>query len=92
MAYKVTTPALHTPSIPRGLEHFDKLPDSAYVQLAVICGIYDCSSATVWRRVKDGNIIPPVKLGKRTTRWQVGELRKALEQASLVNIHQGEKA
>jgi predicted DNA-binding transcriptional regulator AlpA len=90
MANKLKPHPSHSPSLPQGLEYFEKLPDSAYVALAVVCGIYDCSSATIWRRVKDGDIVPPVKLGKRTTRWQVGELRKCLAQASLVNFHQGE--
>ena len=69
-------------SVHPALEFFDKLPDSAYVPICVIRSIYACSDATVWRRVKSGEIVRPVKLGKRTTRWQVGMLRKALKQAT----------
>ena len=35
-------------------ENFDALPDSAHVRLPVVVGLFACSAATVWRRVKDG--------------------------------------
>jgi prophage regulatory protein len=57
---------------------FDDLPDSAYVALPVVCALYDCSPATVWRRVASGQLVAPHRLGTRTTRWRVGELRAAL--------------
>lgn len=60
------------------IENFDRLPDSAHVQVLVVCTLLACSPATVWRRVRNGEIVPPVRLGKRTTRWRVGELRASL--------------
>lgn len=63
--------------IPDALKHFDSLPDSANVKAPVICGLLDCSNATVWRRVKDGGLPQPIRLG-RMTFWNVGQLRKAL--------------
>lgn len=90
--------AIHLPygnhqisSVHPALELFDRLPDSSYVPIAVICGIYSCSTATIWRRVKSGEIVRPVKLGKRTTRWQVGMVRKALKQATSDQHVQGGK-
>lgn len=69
----VTTSATH-----QALLHFDTLPDSAFVSLPVVCGLLSCSAATVWRRVREGYLIAPHRLGKRTTRWRVGELRQNL--------------
>lgn len=57
---------------------FDELPGSAHVQLAVVCVLYACSSATVWRRVSAGLIPAPIKLGPNQTRWKVSELREDL--------------
>lgn len=65
-------------TLPLALEQFDKLPDSAHVPIEVTRGLYACSNATVWRRVKTGDIPAPVKFGQRTTRWSVGALRAAL--------------
>lgn len=64
--------------VPDALKNFDSLPDSANVRQPVVEGLYGCSSATVWRRVNDGLIPAPRKLGPRHTAWNVGELRRAL--------------
>lgn len=64
--------------IPDALANFDWLPDSAYVRLPVVCGLYACSPATVWRHVKAGTIPACVKLSERVTAWLVGDLRAAL--------------
>lgn len=72
-------------AIPDSLKHFDSLPDSANVKEPVVCGLLDCSPATVWRRVKDGGLPQPTRLG-RMTFWNVGQLRKAL--AALQEIAQ----
>ena len=60
------------------LKVFDDLPDSANVQIQIVCALLGCSAATVWRRVKQGTLVQPVRFGLRTTRWNVGELRIAL--------------
>ena len=72
---------MHTKSqatIPEALENFDKLPDSAYIRLPVLKGLYGISSASCWRGVKKGSIPKPVKLTERTTAWNVGQVRAAL--------------
>lgn len=72
--------ALHdtnAPELDRSLREFDALPDLAHVKLNVVKALYACSSATVWRRVSDGLIPAPYKLGGSTL-WRVGELRAAL--------------
>ena len=65
-------------AIPDALANFDLLPDSAYVAQPVVEALFGWSSATVWRRVKDGTLTPPRKLSPRCSRFNVGELRAAL--------------
>nr|WP_077731898.1 AlpA family phage regulatory protein [Methylocaldum sp. 14B] len=60
------------------LENFDRLPDSAYVRQPIVEALYACSPSTVWRRVRDGSIPKPEKLGPRSTAWNVGLLRQSL--------------
>ncbi len=69
---------------PRSLINFDSLPDSAYVRVGTVAGLFDCSVVTVWRKSKDGTIPKPKKLSDRVTGWQVGELRKSLALTSEV--------
>ncbi|MDV6345408.1 helix-turn-helix transcriptional regulator [Nitrosomonas sp. Is37] len=69
-------------NIPETLQNFDQLPDSASVRLPTVRGLFACSSASVWRGVKAGRIPKPRKLSPRTTCWNVGELRKALNQSA----------
>ena len=67
-------------AIPEALKHFDSAPDSANVRLPVVCSLFACSGATVWRMVKRGTLPAPRKLSERVTAWNVGDLRKALAQ------------
>lgn len=67
----------NAPEFDRSLREFDALPDIAHVKLNVVKALYAGSSATVWRRVSDGLIPAPYKLGGSTL-WRVGELRAAL--------------
>lgn len=67
-----------TQAIPAALANFDQLPDSAYIRLPVMKGLYGVSSASIWRGVKNLTIPKPVKLTERTTAWNVGKVRAAL--------------
>jgi len=67
-----------TEEIPSALQHFDSLPDSAHVRQPVVEALFGCSSATVWRRVKQGIIPKPRKFSPRITAWNVGKLRHLL--------------
>ena len=60
------------------LKHFDDLPNTANVRQPVVEALFACSSATVWRGVKEGIIPTPRKLSARVTVWNVGQLREAL--------------
>lgn len=57
---------------------FEAMPDNAYVRLPVVCALFSCSAATVWRRVKAGHLPAPYKLSSQMTAWRAGELRAAL--------------
>lgn len=58
---------------------FDTMPDSALVRVTVVRGLFGCSDASVWRRVKSGALPRPIKLSPRITAWRVGELREKLK-------------
>lgn len=60
------------------LRNFEYLPNSAHVRLTTMMVLYGCSSATIWRGCKNGFIPKPKKLTLRTTAWNVGEIRDAL--------------
>ena len=54
----------------------DPLPAIGYVrQSQLIPAIFPFSSATLWRKVKDGTFPKPVKLGPRITAWRVDDIR-----------------
>lgn len=65
-------------SIPNALANFDQLPDSAYIRLPVMIGLFGVSAASIWRGVKNQSIPKPVKLTERTTAWSVRLVREAL--------------
>jgi len=66
-----------TKPIPEALANFDAMPDSAYIRLPVMRGLYGVSSASIWRMCKAGTLLPH-KLTPRTTAWNVGQVRAAL--------------
>jgi predicted DNA-binding transcriptional regulator AlpA len=43
-------------------------------------GILGCSKSTFWRRVEDGTIPRPIKIGG-TSRWPTSEILAVIEQA-----------
>ncbi len=61
-------------------ESFDHLPDSANVRLPVVCRIFSAGPASIWRWSKSGRLPAPKKVGPRVTVWNVGGLRRVLEQ------------
>jgi predicted DNA-binding transcriptional regulator AlpA len=64
--------------IPEALANFDQLPNSAYIRLPVMTGLFGVSAASIWRGVKNQSIPKPVKLTERTTAWSVRLVRQAL--------------
>jgi len=66
-------------TLPNELIKFDQLPDAAHVSLVVVEQLYGKSTTSIWRDVKAGIVPTPRKFG-RSTRWNVGDLRRALSQ------------
>jgi predicted DNA-binding transcriptional regulator AlpA len=64
---------------PDALRAFDELSDSGYIRLPTMCGLFDVSVSTIWRWTRTGRLPPAEKIGPRTTAWNVGLVRKALE-------------
>lgn len=73
-------------ALPDPLKFFDSLPESAHVRLPVVQALYGCSPATVWRRVKSGEMPKPRKFSSRVSCWNVGELRVALSAGSSIPL------
>jgi len=65
-------------AVPQSLKQFDSLPDSAHVQVRTVAAVTGVSIATVWRMVQRGDLPAPKKISMRATRWNVGELRRAI--------------
>ncbi|MDI1298070.1 hypothetical protein [Methylotenera sp.] len=72
------------------LMHFDQFPDSAFVRVPVVLCLLACSKATLWRWVKESRVPAPCKMGARISAWNVGQLRKHLNQIKdSEKIHKG---
>lgn len=41
-----------------------------YLRLPALLAIVPMSSSTIWRKVRDGSFVRPVKLSKRITAWE----------------------
>jgi prophage regulatory protein len=55
---------------------FDELPASGFIrQSQLIPYVVPFSSATLWRKCKDGTFPKPVKLSQRVAAWNVGSVR-----------------
>jgi predicted DNA-binding transcriptional regulator AlpA len=63
---------------PHPVSTFEHLPNEAFVGSKTVKALFGISSTTLWRHVNRGSIPRPHKYSERTTRWNVGELRKAL--------------
>lgn len=61
----------------KDLKEFDALPNAAHVDVNVVAVLYGCKPPTVWARLRRKELPEPKKFGSHT-RWNVGELRAAL--------------
>lgn len=62
-------------------DNYGVLPATGYVREKQLIGggILPFSAKTLWRKVKDGTFVQPVKLGERITAWKVEEVRQWLD-------------
>lgn len=65
----------HSASIKPSIINFDSLPNSALVDDKTVAVVTGQSRNTVWRKSKAGTLPAPIKVGPKTTRWKVGEIR-----------------
>jgi len=73
------------PGLPAQLVNFKGIPDDSYVPVLIVMLLLGVSRTTVWRLRKSGALPEPKKIGRRITRWNVGELRAALKSDALWN-------
>ena len=64
--------------IPDSAKHFDQLPDTARIDIAVIQAITSKSRATIYRWIEQGIIPRPQKFGATQNFWSAGEIRRSL--------------
>jgi prophage regulatory protein len=78
------TPHIVTERQRTAIPSFDDLPDSAFIREAQLVqspkrpgstAPLPFSAPTLWRKVKNGTFVRPVKLSERVTAWKVGEVR-----------------
>lgn len=65
-------------TIPAALANFDRLPDSAMVDVKIVAAILGKSESSTWRDARTGTLPRPVKTGPACTRWNVGAIRRHL--------------
>lgn len=65
-------------AIPEALTQFDRLPDSAYINVKVVARLYGISVPSCWRHCKAQKMPPPIKISEGCTRWSVKSIRADL--------------
>lgn len=64
--------------VQRTLEQFDSLPDEALIGIRPVSILIDRSFASIWRDVAKGRLAHPIRIGARSTRWRVRDVRAAM--------------
>lgn len=65
-------------TFPAAAENFDRLPDSACIDIATLKAITGKSRATLYRWIDRGILPKPRKLGLTHNVWAAGDIRRAL--------------
>ena len=60
------------------LSSFDELPDQALLSAREVSQISGRSRTSLWRDVMRGSLAEPVKIGNRTVKWRVADVRQFL--------------
>jgi prophage regulatory protein len=56
-----------------------KLPETGFVRLPQVLGVYPVCKSTWWQGIKDGRYPKPVKLAARVSAWRVEDIRALIE-------------
>lgn len=59
------------------------LPETGFVRLPTILKIFPIGKSTWWAGVKQGRYPKPVKLGQRTTAWNVNDIKNLIKEYQL---------
>ncbi|QCB46628.1 AlpA family phage regulatory protein [Hydrogenophaga sp. PAMC20947] len=60
--------------------NFDTLPNSALVNIKMLCAVSDIAESTAWRRCSlEPDFPQPIKLGPKCTRFKVADIRAFLQ-------------
>ncbi|CAK7033822.1 MAG: hypothetical protein DELT_00473 [Desulfovibrio sp.] len=58
------------------------IPQEGFIRLPQLLHLLGIKKSKMWQMVKDEKFPSPKKLGKRTSVWDIGEVRAAIERIS----------
>lgn len=60
-------------------KNLHELPSEGFVRLPVVLRVLDIGKTTWWCGVREGKFPKPIKIGTRTARWNVKDIRALIE-------------
>jgi len=66
------------------------LPDMGFVRISQILKVIPIGKTTWWEGVKSGRFPKPIKIGERTTVWQVEDIKDLIQQYMVLKKQEGE--
>ena len=60
-------------------KNLSELPLEGFVRLPVVLRVLDIGKTTWWCGVREGKFPKPIKIGTRTARWNVKDIRALIE-------------
>ena len=60
-------------------KNLHELPAEGFVRLPVVLRVLDIGKTTWWCGVREGKFPKPIKIGTRTARWNVKDIRALIE-------------
>ena len=57
---------------------FEALPNDALVDLKMVSSLASRSRSSIYRDIQLGYFVQPIRLGKSSSRWRVGDVRAYL--------------
>ena len=58
------------------------LPEEGYIRLPRVLELFQVEKSKIWEMIKAGEFPPPKKFGRRTSLWDVKEIREVMEKLS----------
>lgn len=66
------------------------MPDDALLSVREIGALAGRSRSSVWRDVKEGYLPQPVRVGPKSARWRIKDVRRYMGVASSTRLSKGE--